>query len=165
MPKKSRADSYFLIVTFLVVVLLGIPTYSSLVEEDAASDDIATNVRAEASRQPSSVAVQTTKPESALRPLTEWNLSCGKKAQSLLKVSGNFVQFHGKSCVKNFNIEHIEIINRSNGYTASVFDSGINKYQTDLIQLVKGENEITVRYQDPSGKTQEEVLKVLSSQI
>ncbi|MNL75426.1 hypothetical protein D3C87_2012290 [compost metagenome] len=67
--------------------------------------------------------------------------------------------------MKNFNSENVEIINRSNGYTASIFDSGKNKYQTDLIQLVQGENEITVRYQDASGKTQEEVLKVLSSQI
>ncbi|MNS85126.1 hypothetical protein D3C72_1189820 [compost metagenome] len=167
MLKTSRADTYFLVITFLVVALLGIPTYSSLVEEDGVQTQAASvKPKSADQRVPASIPTKIEAPAaSAFHMKTEMDLSCGKKLASLLKVSGGFMQLHGKSCVKNFNSENVEIINRSNGYTASIFDSGKNKYQTDLIQLVQGENEITVRYQDASGKTQEEVLKVLSSQI
>jgi hypothetical protein len=164
MLKTNRADTYFLVITFMVVALLGVPTYSSLVEDEGHVAHTTSTAKIEG-RIPASIPVKTETPVSTFNSKTELDLSCGKKLAGLLKVSGNFMQLHGKTCFKNFASENVEITNRSNGYTASVFESGKNKYQTDLIQLVQGENEITVRYQDASGKIQVEVLKVVSSQI
>ena len=93
------------------------------------------------------------------------DLNCSKKGAFKVSVRGNFVQFQGKSCVKGFNEGQVEIVNKSNGYTASIFPRGTDKYQTDLIQLQNGDNEIAIRYRERSGKSVEEVVHVTSINI
>lgn len=97
--------------------------------------------------------------------LTKFDVSCAKKALAPLAVDGGYVQFEGKNCLRGLKVGDLEIINKSNGYTASIFLRGTDKYQTDLIQLKKGDNEITIRYRERSGRAVEEVLLVHSNQI
>lgn len=171
MFKRQPTDTQFLFITALLVLLLAFPTFHTLtkneVEEVTAEQITRVDGVAEGSRAPASVPgkVPTVKLKPVLSQFTQYDLSCAKKGLSELKVSGSYVQFQGKNCLKNFKVSDIEIINKSNGYTASIFGSGTDKYQTDLIQLQKGDNEITIRYRERSGKAVEEVVRILSSQI
>ncbi len=171
MLKRPPTDTQFIVITLVLVLLMGIPTFKTLTayEPDVVSDHVAASATNLASQQraPSSVPAQTVlKPSRpALSHLTRYDVSCAKKAAAAFVVSGNYVQLQGKNCLKNFKDGDIEIINKSNGYTASVFPSGTDKYQTDLIQLQNGDNEIAIRYRERSGKAVEEVLRIRSPQI
>lgn len=169
MFKRQPSDIQFIAVTLVLVVLLGARTFYSLTEEEevsvapavASQSVLASNKRTPAS-VPQGDAVSL---KSALEQFTSMDLNCSKKGAFKVSVRGNFVQFQGKSCVKGFNEGQVEIVNKSNGYTASIFPRGTDKYQTDLIQLQNGDNEIAIRYRERSGKSVEEVVHVTSINI
>ncbi len=165
MFKRQPSDTQFLIVTFVLVLFLGVPTFMNLTEEDVGLPELAAAGRGPSltgGRTPASVPALANKVSSAISHLAQIDLRCAKKAQSPLRVEGSYVQFEGKNCLRD---RTLEIVNKSNGYTASVFLKGTDKYQTDLIQLQKGDNEITIRYHDGPGKAVEEVVLVHSNQI
>ncbi|ASD65561.1 hypothetical protein [Bdellovibrio bacteriovorus] len=167
MFKAQPSDTQFIIVTFVLVLLLGIPTFMNLTEDSyvVAEEEVFESAQAPAlagGREPASIPSAKV---AAVSRLTQFDLSCAKKALSPLSVDSGYVQFEGKNCLRGFKEGDVEIINKSNGYTASIFLRGTDKYQTDLIQLKKGDNEITIRYRERSGKAVEEVLLVRSSQI
>lgn len=163
MFKHHPSDTHFLMITLVLVLLLGIPTFHTLTESEELSVEQLSGRPLESSRRPASVPdrvesrVQT---HSSLSTIADFDLSCAKKKLSLYKVSGSLIQLQGKNCLKKPS--DIEIMNRSNGYTASVFQKGSEKYQTDLIQLQKGDNEIVIRY-EASGKSMEEVVHIHAS--
>ncbi|MEK2644114.1 hypothetical protein [Bdellovibrio sp. BCCA] len=168
MFKRQPTDTQFLFITLVLVLLMGIPTFHTLTANDEFSnDELAQNSATTiGERRPASIpAVSGAAMAPAVSHFTHYDVSCAKKALNKLDISGGFVQFQGKNCLKNFKDGDIEIVNKSNGYTASVFVSGADKYQTDLIQLQKGDNEIAIRYRERSGKAVEEVIRVRSSQI
>ncbi|QDK36549.1 hypothetical protein [Bdellovibrio sp. NC01] len=170
MFKRQASDIHFIAVTFVLVALLGARTFFNLTEEEALSVEpvVASQNSMASSRQPASVpaaAMATQKPESALQQFTQFDLNCSKKAEVKVSVNSGFVQLQGKSCGKGIHEGDVEIVNKSNGYTASIFARGTDRYQTDLIQLNKGENEIAIRYRERSGKSVEEVIHVHSTKI
>lgn len=162
MFKRSPTDTHFIVITLVLVALLAGRTFFSLVDDDKGEEgEIAMTSGASGDRSPASVPAATP----ALAQLTQWDLSCKKKDKPHMVVKGSFVQFQGKNCLKNFKADRLEIVNKSNGYTASVFTSGTEEYKTDLIQLNQGENSITIRYIESSGKRYEENVKIQASQI
>ncbi|UOE99976.1 hypothetical protein [Bdellovibrio reynosensis] len=167
MFKRPPTDTHFILLTLALVLVMAVPTFNTLVSnEEISEEDVLMVSTTLASRTPASVpAVAPMKVESALSNLTAFDLSCPKPGLEAISVTGSFVQFQGKNCLKNYKDGDVEIVNKSNGYTASVFSRGINKYQTDLIQLQKGENEIAIRYREGSGKAVEQIIRVRSSQI
>lgn len=168
MLKRQPSDTQFLFITLILVLLMGIPTFHTLTAKEEISEEQLVGVVTPVNQQrsPSSIpAVSTVPVARAISQFTHYDVSCAKKALSKLDVTGSYVQFQGKNCLKNFKTGDIEIVNKSNGYTASIFNSGSDKYQTDLIQLQKGDNEIAIRYRERSGKTVEEVVRIRSSQI
>ncbi|WP_415062315.1 hypothetical protein [Bdellovibrio sp.] len=167
MFKRQPTDTQFIFLTLMLVLLMGIPTFQTLTQKEEVSD---VQVAAESpplttKRSPSSLPASVVDVKPALQQFTAYDLSCAKKSASELTVSGPYVQFQGRNCLKNFKSGDVEIVNKSNGYTASIFSSGSDKYQTDLIQLQQGENEIAIRYRESSGKPVEVVVRVHSSKI
>lgn len=164
MLKASPSDRNFIVITFLLVVMLGGSTFASLVQEDDdASSSVAEMHSTPAGRAPASIPSAMPMKKS-LSHLVDMDLSCAAKKSIELKVSGSFLQLKGKNCLKNFKQDRMQIVNQSNGFTASFFEYGSGQYQTDLIQLKEGENQITIRYQS-SGNAIEQVLKVTASAI
>lgn len=166
MFKRPSSDIQFISVTLVLVVLLGARTFFSLTEEEGRTEEPSAVATAEShsseERRPASLSVAVAKPGSALDQFTKLDLNCSRKPAGNMSVQGSFVQFQGKSCLKSLDVE---IVNKSNGYTASVFQRGEGGYQTDLIQLESGENEIAIRYRERSGKSVEEIVRVLSKKI
>ncbi|XGC81283.1 hypothetical protein ACES2L_02150 [Bdellovibrio bacteriovorus] len=168
MFKRPPTDTHFILLTLALVLVMAVPTFNTLVSNEEVSEEEVLMVSSLAStRTPASVPQKAApiKVESALSSFTAYDLSCTKQALAAVSVSGSFVQFQGKNCLKNYKDGDVEIVNKSNGYTASVFSRGTNNYQTDLIQLQKGENEIAIRYRQGSGKAVEQIVRVRSSQI
>jgi hypothetical protein len=171
MMKHASTERKFIAITLLLVVLLGVRTAESLMEEDAQQNSVyavengADAEDAAVARAPASIPQNAVAVKPSSMALVDLDLSCAKKPEAVFKISGNFVQLKGKNCLKNFKEDKIEIINKSNGYTASIFPFGRNQYQTDMIQLVNGDNEITIRYGSAEGPRYEQTIKVSSSSI
>lgn len=168
MFKRLSKDNQLLLITTILVVLMGIPTFHSLVETEEVVGEQSLARLEPLERSPASVPIEPSaiKVRSAVSQFTEYDLNCFKKNHPKTEtVMGNYIQFQGKNCLKNFKDGDVEIFNKSNGYTASTLSSGSNKYQTDMIQLQNGENEIVIRYREHSGKTVEEVIRIHSTQI
>jgi hypothetical protein len=172
MFKRAASEIQFIAITFILVVLLGARTFASLTDEGdvelaqdskvAAAASKEPNARTPASLPPTTVAPQ--KVDSSLHQSADVNLNCAKKKANALEIHAGYVQFKGKSCAPGVRMGEIQIVNKSNGYTASVFDRGSDKYQTDLIQLQPGENEISIRYEN-AGQKVEEIIRVSSTKI
>lgn len=168
MFKAPPTDNQFLFVTLSLVLLLGVPAFLNITQEDESLPEVAAvagTAGLSTDRHPASIPAPAIKPPSKALEQTQWDLSCDKHASSVLRVSSDHVQFHGRTCLREGQGGEVEIINRTNGYTASIFFQGSNKYQTDLIQLQQGDNEIAIRYRERSGKMVEEVILVQLKRI
>lgn len=174
MFKRQSSDTHFLFITLVLVLLLGIPIFHTLTAEDempeVAVASLGTAGVEAGGRGPASiptmVPVRAGKATLGMTSLaTSYDLSCSKKGLQKINVNGSYVQLQGKNCLKNLSSGDIEIVNKSNGYTASIFNSGSNQYQTDLIQLRGGDNEIVIRYRERSGKPVEETIHVHAPKI
>ncbi|NUN04435.1 MAG: hypothetical protein HUU57_01625 [Bdellovibrio sp.] len=166
MFKSQPSETHFLVITAVLVALMGIPTFHTLTAEETAPDELATAEIAPVQASSPVRSVASVEPY-AVKPmmLTAYDVSCKKQGLVTLNVDGSYVQLQGKNCLKNFKTGDIEIVNKSNGYTASIFSSGNDQYQTDLIQLRSGDNEIAIRYRERSGKPVEEVIHIRSPKI
>ena len=171
MIKRQFSDTHFIAITLVVVALLGAQTFRDLMTEDFENSTIA-ELPADSLKPNASMDSRLPANISSERPLhsrttldqaAHLDLHCSDKIKKNIVVKGSFFQLEGKSCIKTFNLSELEIINTTNGYTASVFLNGIDRYQTDLIQLQEGENKITVQFRDLFGKKSQESLLVLSS--
>ncbi len=146
------------------MLALSIITISSV-----ASDDTKPVVAIEvltAARTPAAVSLASkVKPEKIKFKSISLNLCEETSAvESPYEVRGQFVQIKGKNCIKDNDLSVVKIINQTNGYTASLLPSGSNEYQTDLIQLNEGNNQIVLQYQSFKGQPLERKI-TLKAQI
>lgn len=168
MFQKISSDTKFLAITSFIVLALGARTFFSLVEpeEIPAAALASQGGPVIGTRTPASVGPQAHDVKPKWERFAHHDLNCNKKGPvGVLAVNGNMVQIQGRNCIKGFKASDIEIINQQNGYTASIFESGKDEYQTDLIQLEQGDNEITIRYRERSGTVVEEVVRVRATRI
>ena len=100
-------------------------------------------------------------PEFKTRLAVDLNCKLNKKMTGH-KVIGQWAQLKGRMCGSS-KLKLVEITNLSNGFTASVFNVGTENYQTDLIQLNPGSNEIRVRLTPVKGEVEEKIINVESS--
>lgn len=154
-----------ILIAALLVVVMAFPTYQTLAQNDGLAKADQNPAESEMGRQPASVPPMALKEKKPRVHFQTVDLKCAKKIPTASVVVGGYVQFQGKNCLTNLGDGDIEIINKTNGFTASVFLHGSDKYQTDLIQLQQGDNEIVIRYREGSGKTVEETVHVRSSSI
>lgn len=168
MFQKISSDTKFLAITSFIVLALGARTFFSLVEpEEIQATALASNGSPViGTRAPSSVGPQALDVKPKWERFAQHDLNCSKKGPGgILSVHGSMVQIQGRNCIKGFKTSDLEIVNQNNGFTAAVFESGKNEYQTDLIQLEQGDNEITIRYRERSGTVVEEVVRVRATRI
>lgn len=167
--RHTPTDSQFLIITLLLVSLLGVRAAYSLIDEESVSEvaEVSTLelTNSLSNRSPASIPVNLVQPKLSLHSMMTMDLSCAQKLEPSFQVTGQFIQFKGKNCLKNFKQDHMAIVNKSNGYTASIFPFGKDQYQTDMIQLMSGENEIIIRYGTPTGDKYEKTIKVMATAI
>ena len=158
------AETKFLIVSFVVVILLGVKTVASLVEDPQSDLNLIY------SRQPSSVVKREPKVDLEKNKLpapvaANFDFDCLKNSQKEVTVKGSYLQIRGKGCANAAQADQLSIVNKSNGYTAAVFQTGQGQFQTDLIQLIEGQNQILIQFQNSTGKKFQHEVVVKSSHI
>ncbi len=166
--KYRSAENKFLLIAFVAVLLLGVKTVDSLLEHPVVE------IKEFSQRQPSSISAvrQNMSLASALpsgSAAANFDFNCQKDAlKELVKefiVLGAYLQIRGKGCLKAMQDDQVFIVNKSNGYTAAVFPMGQEEFQTDLIQLIEGQNQILIQYQNSRGKKFQREVVVKSSHI
>ena len=158
------AETKFIFISFVVVFLLGIKTVASLIDQPLADSGVSFR------RQPASV-VKSNQPTELEKHLprspaaANLDFNCLKDSPKELIVKAAYLQIRGKGCAKAVQGDQVSIVNKSNGYTAAVFPMGQEGFQTDLIQLIEGQNQILIQYQNSNGKKFQREVVVKSSHI
>jgi hypothetical protein len=171
----------FLATTAFLVATIAVPTLASLMTPDENTPQTTMVLRPTElkAREPASVPSLVSTPKKSIviqdtkkelnnllsNSMISYDFSCSKTKLTDFKVEGAYLQLKGKDCNKGAQSPKLSITNKSNGFTASVFMLNEKEYQTDLIQLEEGENQISIQYQMPSGRIEEHLLKVKAGAI
>ncbi|MBC7372234.1 MAG: hypothetical protein H7326_11750 [Bdellovibrionaceae bacterium] len=169
----------FIITTAFLVATVAVPTLASLLgSETNEPSTMAFRSQNQKVREPASLPqlAGPKKPiviEDASKELNHlvteneisFDFQCKQTKSFDFKVQGNYVQLKGHDCDKKGAMPKLTITNKTNGFTASVFVLNGKQYQTDLIQLKPGENQIHIQYEYPTGRLEEHVLNVKSGAI
>jgi len=172
---ESKSEWKFLATTAFVVATVAVPTLASLLSNDSEVRPVEMVLRPNVQkvREPASlpslgspkkaIVIEDTRKELGNlmnNNLISYDLSCSKMKAADFKVVGGYLQLKGKDCSKGTGMPKLSITNKTNGFTASVFVLNGKEYQTDLIQLMEGENQISIQYKSSGGKLEEHLLNV-----
>lgn len=175
----QKTEWKFLITTAFIVATIAVPTLASLLGNDLVESS-ATTLRAQSKkvREPANLPhISSPKKSVVIQDVAKeldkliseseisFNFQCQQVKTLDFKVHGNYVQLKGQDCEKKGEMPKLTITNKTNGFTASVFILNGKQYQTDLIQLKPGENQIHIQYLYPTGKLEEHILKVKAGAI
>lgn len=178
--KIKNTEWKFLATTAFLVATIAVPTLASLISPEDNSPQTTMVLRPVElkSRQPASLpSIGTPKKNVVINDakkelnnllsnnLVSYDFACTKAKPTELKVDGGYLQLKGKDCSKSGHAPKLSITNKTNGFTAAVFIMNEKEYQTDLIQLKEGENQISIQYQTPTGQIEEHVLNVKAGAI
>jgi len=143
----SKENKFLLTFSFALIALTVVTLTSVASDESQETLQVVVSERA-----PASIAPQKFKPLKSKIQAISFDL-CQTNAHPNfpLEIRGEFVQVKGKNCGKGHSYSGVKIMNQTNGYTASIMPFGENEYQTDLIQLNEGENQILIKYLSPKG--------------
>jgi hypothetical protein len=145
--------------TFIIVLTLGVFSLQSLVMDDTPVAVLDAGARTPASVSATSLEGQEHSKINTRREL-EVNFNCLKEKLEKANVRADFIQLHGRNCLDLKKGSEIEMTNKANGFTASVFQIADKSYQTDIIPLSPGINEISVKAVENDGKSYEYSLEI-----
>lgn len=157
----TSSESRFLFITVLLAFLLGLPTFYSVFEPDVSRREVKAILRtnelsdSSGSRSPASVK----KPDVAT--LVSKDIFC-ENIKSKFRTKNDFIQLNGRNCLKKFNQKVLNVVNKTNGYTASYFALDGEKYQTDLIRLQGGKNLIEFEVVGPGDQREINIVEVIA---
>jgi hypothetical protein len=172
---ESKSEWKFLATTAFVVATIAVPTLASLLsnEDSVRPIEMVLRPNEQKTREPASLPSLGAPKKSIViedsrkelnnlmnNNLISYDLSCAKNKTAEFKVEGGYLQLKGKDCSKSSDMPKLSITNKTNGFTASVFVMNGKEYQTDLIQLMEGENQISIQYKSSGGKLEEHLLNV-----
>jgi hypothetical protein len=145
------------LLVFLVLTL-------TFVNADAFRDYYRTAISQPSQNQRSPSAIPTVKTPHFDMKNSLIEINCGRKLAQEMRVNSPWAQIKGRYC-KPSKGKVVEVINKSNGFTASLFEFEGENYKTDLIQLSQGINEIQIRSSHSDGQLEEQTIIVHSSSI
>lgn len=130
-------------------------------EQLHSGSEVTASLSASHQRQPASLPSVATLQTSQLFDISSYCLQDqilnSEKSQN---INREFVQLQGlRSCQSQ---EVTEIVNETNGYSASLLNLNEKMFKTDLLRLQKGENKITIRFKDKKLNSKVSIIKVLA---
>lgn len=161
---RISSDIRFLGATGFVVALLGVQTLASLAPEEIPGRPLAPQHESVEPRAPASVSPEVEVPVSALAKLKEdsvLDVDC-KKEELSAQVQGGQLRFRGRSCFRGERLDRLEISNLTNGTSVIIMRRGTSEYETDLMPLSAGDNQVRIARIDDSGRRIERIFKVHS---
>lgn len=164
---KSRVPEWkFLSIMAVAVLLLGVQAARGVLDEDLSSPTVAASFASP--RSPASISLTPKFEKKTLAfksAMLEWNWNCHHNAPVKADVKGDNFRLKGRFCKGEFSPQRLVITNKTNGFTASIFEKSQQEYETDLIQLQQGSNTIHLEYVNPAGQKIESDLTIISSSL
>lgn len=160
---KHDADWKIIATLGFLVATVAVPTVASLVAPEDTPAMATPNMEVRQNKDDSSREPASTKKDDA--HVISFDVSCAKGKSFTFNAQGSYIQLKGRDCTKTTSKKPMTITNKSNGFQASIFEVSKNEYQTDLIQLQNGENQISVKFESAAGKSEEQVLQVKADNI
>lgn len=154
MGHQNYHEKNFFLLTAVIVVMLGLPTLTSILSEPINKSEV-TLVSDYSNRGPAS-ALPSSEGEAANS--VTMNMSCGSLPSSY-DVVGAHLRIKSTGC-KDLDISKLSIVNKSNGFTASIFPTKDNQFTTDYMDLTEGENAIEVTLRELSGIEKTHSIKI-----
>ena len=154
--KSSRDRDARVLMTFLMFVFVAVPVTSSLLESPVKSQG-ATVVKStsEISRLPASERSMTLN-ANEVSSVSTFQFDCNTPS---LTLDGNQVRWVGKWCAGK-EWEKLEVVNQTNGFTASVMALRDLNFTTDFVDLAEGENEFSFKATLADGEVVQKTVKV-----
>lgn len=150
MKYELQTQSKFIFVSFLIVIILGKKTFDSLFldfgqgnQEHQLSENV---LRNPASVSPAQLTTPVSKPlknSQLLQEAITISLNCQKNKKIATK--STMIMLRGQHCFKDLKGDEVKMTNLKNGFEASFFALEKNQFNTDLIQLSDGTNEIEIQ--------------------
>lgn len=173
---RKNSEWKFVAMTAFLVAMIAVPTLASLItsDEESSHEGLVLRPTELKAREPASLPTTLGAPKKSIviqdskkelnnllsSNLISYDFRCAKAKAKDFHVEGGYLQLKGRDCGKGKWAPKLSITNKSNGFTAAVFMMNEKEYQTDLIQLNEGENQISIQYQMPSGQVEEHILNV-----
>ncbi len=158
MGRQNPQEQKFLLITTLMVVMLGGPTLLSLFSPNAINSaedqSVSLVTRIPASAEPLLVA---NLPKDPVKNVTV-QFNCAAVPKNL-EVEGSQLRLRSDKC-EQVQIPELTIVNKSNGFTASVFPIKELQFTTDFIDLKDGDNQLVITLKDPAGVSTSHFLNV-----
>jgi hypothetical protein len=143
--QKAQTEFRFLLIMLVLVVLMGVPTFISLTQAPALEAQAIHETRTPASLSFASNEITTVQAHTNPAPLL--NLDC-KRKNLKKEVDSSYVRLMGSPCK---NTDGLEIVNKSNGFSASVIFIKGRNFTTDFIDLSEGENNLEITETQDNG--------------
>lgn len=155
--KKTRDKDARLLMTFVIFIFVAVPVTSSIFESPSATKKPFTqNFLVQSDRSPASVTdMKVAEPSPSSSGMT-FEFDCNKPS---LDFSESQIRWTGKWCAGK-EWTHLEIVNHTNGFTASVMPMKDLKFTTDFVDLSEGENEFSFKATLASGAVVQKTIKV-----
>jgi hypothetical protein len=81
------------------------------------------------------------------------NLNCFNGTTPVtIKSQAKQLRLRGPVCGNRNTIDHVEVVNRTNGFVGTIFQTDQTKYSSDYIHLASGDNQIFLSFTDASGE-------------
>lgn len=142
----SEQEKKFIFITAVLVVVTGFAAIKSLQGVTQETNEVSYSSREPASIQPSTAIAPTLViPKIQESLAVDLNCKSGRSLPPQFEVDADTLKIVGRNCFGSDIERNFEVINESNGFTGSVFLLPEGKFQTDFVQLVKGNNRVRVK--------------------
>jgi hypothetical protein len=158
--RKTRDKDARLLMTFLIFIFVAVPVTSSIFESPrAANKAISQNLQVSMDglgRSPASVSASKILEPAQVSSGMTFEFDCNKPS---LDFSESQIRWTGKWCAGK-EWTNLEVVNQTNGFTASVMPMKDLKFTTDFVDLVEGENEFSFKATLAGGEVVQKTIKV-----
>lgn len=155
----TTSESRFLLITVLLAFLLGLPTFYSVFEPDVSRREVKAILQMGDSDERSGARSPASVKKPDVATLLSKDIFC-EKVKSKFHTKNDFIQLNGRNCLKKVSQKVLNVVNKTNGYTASYFALDGEKYQTDLIRLQGGKNLIEFEVLGPGDQREISIVEV-----
>jgi hypothetical protein len=156
---RLKSEIQFLLITGALVLVLGISGILSLLREPEAQAMVP--AKKIETRTPASANAKTESPSlvesSNISATSLLRFDC-ERNQLKEDVSASYVRLAGTPCGK---AEDLEVVNKTNGFSAAVIFTPGGKFTTDFIDLQDGENQLEVTETQSNGTKVSRLFQVI----
>lgn len=141
-------ESKILIFSLGILSLVGAPAVYSVVKMP---EEVSSSARVPASATAEAVFESSSEPRNAAKAKSvTMDFNCRKNTE-VAETEGSHVRLRSQNCV-DANEKQITIVNKANGYTASVIITRNSQFTTDFIELSEGDNQIEIQSEEKNGE-------------